>query len=120
MIAVPPAGAAPLLQLVTRCPPANAQSSRIGLHVRGFDTCSSQPGSAAADAGVRKQGNFARVLHGGGDVPLVLGAVAGDPPSTDFATIGDERRSRVVSLLSIGALSLQKAQTFFFGIRSGA
>ena len=36
-----------------------------------------------------QQGNLARVLHGDGDVPLMLHTVAGDPARTDLAALTD-------------------------------
>src|SRR5664279_1038909 len=45
---------------------------------------------SARGRGVRQQGNLTGVLHGRGDVPLMLGAVAGHPASADLAAVGDE------------------------------
>src|SRR3990170_2258608 len=41
-------------------------------------------------ARVRQQGELAGILHGGGDVALMLDAVAGHAPRPDLAAIRDE------------------------------
>src|SRR6476661_2033252 len=45
---------------------------------------------SACGRGVGQQGNLAGVLDRGGDVPLMLGAVAGHPAGADLAAIRDE------------------------------
>src|SRR5499427_4144346 len=44
----------------------------------------------AGGAGVRQHRHLTGVLDGRGDVALMLGAVAGDPPGPDLAAVGDE------------------------------
>src|SRR5215211_7811917 len=45
--------------------------------------------------GVREQGHLPGVLDGGGDVALVLGAVAGDPAGADLAPVAHELAQQV-------------------------
>src|SRR5215213_11724305 len=45
--------------------------------------------------GVREQGHLPGVLAGGGDVALVLGAVAGDPAGADLAPVAHELAQQV-------------------------
>ena len=68
---------------------------------------------------VGQQRHLAGVLDRRGDVALVLRAVAGHPTSADLAAVGDELpQQRGVLVVDTVALSLQKAQTFFFGLRT--
>src|SRR5215470_7396070 len=50
----------------------------------------SPPSALSGRAGVRQQRHLAGVLDRRGDVALMLGAVAGDPPGPDLAAVGDE------------------------------
>src|SRR6202034_907138 len=48
------------------------------------------PSASAGRARVGQQRHLTRVLDRGGDVALVLRAVAGNPPGPDLAAVGDE------------------------------
>src|SRR5437868_4189177 len=49
-----------------------------------------RPPDSARGAGVRQQRHLAGVLNRRSDIPLVLRAVAGHPPGTDLAAVGNE------------------------------
>src|SRR5699024_8385606 len=59
-------------------------------------------------AGERQEGHLAGVLHGGGDLTLLLRGQAGDAAGTDLAAVGDELAKEVdvlvVHLLNAGGL----------------
>src|SRR5512146_2500882 len=61
----------------------------------------------SSSRGVGQQRHLTAVLHGRGDVTLVLGAVAGDPAGTDLAAVGDELPQQVrVLVVDVGDLLL--------------
>src|ERR1700709_129018 len=62
---------------------------------------------SARRRGVGQQGHLAAVLHGHGDVTLVLAAVAADAARTDLAAVGDElpQQGRVL-VVDVGRLVL--------------
>src|SRR5215813_212146 len=52
---------------------------------------------------IRQERHLARVLHGAGDLPLLLRAHAGHPPSADLAAVGDElAQQRDVLVVDVG------------------
>src|SRR4051812_69491 len=56
-----------------------------------------------ARRGVRQERHLARVLHRAGDLPLLLGADARDPPGPDLAPVGDElAQQRGVFVVDVG------------------
>src|SRR5437660_12036864 len=58
-------------------------------------------------AGVRQQGHLAGVLDRRGDIPLMLRAVAGHPPGSDLAAVGDELPQQAgVLVVNVGDLLL--------------
>src|SRR6476646_7485886 len=67
----------------------------------------------AGGAGVRQHRHLTGVLDGRGDVALVLGAVAGDPPGPDLAAVGDElpQQARVL-VVDVGDLFLAEQADF--------
>src|SRR5215211_6701991 len=76
--------------------------------------------------GVGEQGHLPGVLDGGGDVALVLGAVAGDPAGADLAPVAHELAQQVDILvvdvvLVVGAalaeLALGHVRVLPFGVR---
>src|SRR5512142_848289 len=56
-------------------------------------------GSAILVTGERQKSQDARPLHGLGDLGLVPGAGAGDPPWDDLTAVGDEARQPPVVLV---------------------
>src|SRR5450631_4113553 len=67
--------------------------------------------SLARGAGVGQQRHLAAVLHRGGDVALVLGAVAGDPTGPDLAAVGNVLPQQVgVLVVDVGNLLLRLAK----------
>src|SRR5918992_5400507 len=52
-------------------------------------------GTSSLSNRVREQGHLPGVLDGGGDVALVLGAVAGDPAGADLAPVAHELAQQV-------------------------
>src|SRR5215472_13293497 len=67
----------------------------------------------AGGAGVRQHRHLTGVLDGRGDVALVLGAVAGDPPGPYLASVGDElpQQARVL-VIDVGDLFLAEQADF--------
>src|SRR5215218_996178 len=59
--------------------------------------------------GVREQGHLPGVLDGGGDVALVLGAVAGDPAGADLAPVAHELAQQV-DVLVVDVVLLLRAE----------
>src|SRR5690242_16811857 len=55
-----------------------------------FISFSLLPGRSAGRAGVRQQRHLPRVLHGLGDLTLLLHGDTGDPTGADLAPVGDE------------------------------
>src|SRR5512132_2143375 len=58
---------------------------------------------------VREQGHLPGVLDGGGDVALVLGAVAGDPAGADLAPVAHELAQQV-DVLVVDVVLLLRAE----------
>src|SRR6266567_1977450 len=63
----------------------------------------------ANGAGVRQQRHLTAVLHGRGDVVLVLGAVAGHSTGPDLAAVGNELPQQV-RVLVVDVLGLVLAE----------
>src|SRR6185436_15245353 len=74
------------------------------------------PPASARGAGVRQQRHLAGVLDRRGDVPLVLGAVAGHPTGTDLAAVGDELPQQTgVLVVDVGDLLLAENANLLLG-----
>src|SRR3954454_15153369 len=71
----------------------------------------------ARGAGVGQQRHLTAVLHGRGDVALVLGAVAGDPAGPDLAAVGDELPQQAgVLVVHVGDLLLAELTDLLLGL----
>src|ERR1700709_2072119 len=72
---------------------------------------------SARRRGVGQQGHLAAVLHGHGDVALVLAAVAADAAGTDLAAVGDElpQQGRVL-VVDVGRLVLAELADLLLGL----
>src|SRR6516162_4148355 len=71
-------------------------------------------------ARVGEHRHLPRVLDGGGDVALVLGAVAGYPPRPDLAAVGDELpQQRGVLVVDVGDLLLAEQADFLSWLTDG-
>src|SRR5215217_5426198 len=65
---------------------------------------------------VREQGHLPGVLDGGGDVALVLGAVAGDPTGADLAPVAHELAEQV-DVLVVDVVLLLRAELAELALR---
>src|SRR6476469_6858690 len=75
---------------------------------------------SARRRGVGQQGHLAAVLHGHGDVTLVLAAVAADAASTDLAAVGDELpQQRRVLVVHAGRLVLAELADLLLDLADG-
>src|SRR6185312_17373838 len=75
------------------------------------------PSLAAASAGVRQQGNFARVLDGLGDLALLLDGDAGHATGTDLSAVGDELAQQCdVLVVDDGDVSGLQGVGLWFGL----
>src|SRR5215468_9339502 len=71
-------------------------------------------------ARVGQHRHLARVLDRGGDVALMLGAVAGHPPGPDLAPVGDELpQQRRVLVVDVGDLLLAEQADFLSWLTDG-
>src|SRR3712207_9117872 len=72
---------------------------------------------SARRRGVGQQCHLAAVLHGHGDITLVLAAVAADAAGTDLAAVGDElpQQSRVL-VVDVGRLVLAELADLLLGL----
>src|SRR4051794_41348886 len=72
---------------------------------------------SARRRGVGQQRHLAAVLHGHGDVTLVLAAVAADAAGTDLAAVGDElpQQGRVL-VVDVGRLVLAELADLLLGL----
>src|SRR5476651_280687 len=74
----------------------------------------------ARSAGVGQQRHLAAVLHRGGDVALVLGAVAGDPTGPDLAAVGNVLPQQVgVLVVDVGDLLLAEHANLLLRLAKG-
>src|SRR6476469_7679354 len=72
---------------------------------------------SARRRGVGQQRHLAAVLHGHGDVTLVLAAVAADAAGTDLAAVGDELpQQRRVLVVDVGRLVLAELANLLLGL----
>src|SRR3954469_11778739 len=72
---------------------------------------------SASRAGVGQQRHLAGVLDRGGDVTLVLGAVARHPASADLAAVGDElAQQRGVLVVDVGEFLLAEQANLLLGL----
>src|SRR5262249_1017595 len=78
------------------------------------DMCRS---SLSRRAGVGKQGHLTGVLDRGGHIPLVPGAVPGNPPGADLAAIGDvlAEKARVL-VVHVADLVLAERANLLLGL----
>src|SRR5882672_1217617 len=97
-------GMSVLAAAIRRAPTRIAPSARTE-----FPSESVRPGSAILLTGERQECQDPRALHGFGDLRLVAGARAGDPPRHDLPAVGDESREPPVVLV-IDALHLVEAE----------
>src|SRR3954469_24993288 len=75
---------------------------------------------SARRRGVGQQRHLAAVLHGHGDVTLVLAAVAADAAGTDLAAVGDELpQQRRVLVVHAGRLVLAELADLFLDLADG-
>src|SRR3712207_3636780 len=75
---------------------------------------------SARRGGVGQQGHLTAVLHGRGDVPLVLAAVAAHAAGTDLAAVGDELpQQRRVLVVDVGRLVLAELADLLLGLADG-
>src|ERR1700722_16418628 len=78
--------------------------------------CLTSPASASR-ARIGQQRHLARVLDRRGDIALMLRAVAGDPPGTDLAAVGDELPQQPgVLVVHAGDLLLAEQETLLLGL----
>src|SRR4051794_17618768 len=72
---------------------------------------------SARRRGVGQHGHLTAVLHGRGDPPLVLAAVAADAAGTDLAAVGDElpQQGRVL-VVDVGRLVLAELADLLLGL----
>src|SRR5689334_6438449 len=75
---------------------------------------------SARRRGVGQQCHLAAVLHGHGDVTLVLAAVAADAAGTDLAAVGDELpQQRRVLVVDVGRLVLAELADLLLDLANG-
>src|SRR4051794_41771266 len=75
---------------------------------------------SARRRGVGQQRHLTAVLHGRGDVTLVLAAVAADAAGTDLAAVGDELpQQRRVLVVDVGRLVLSELADLLFDLANG-
>src|SRR6478672_4287752 len=75
---------------------------------------------SARRRGVGQQCHLAAVLHGHGDVTLVLAAVAADAAGTDLAAVGDELpQQRRVLVVDVGRLVLAELADLLLDLADG-